>query len=532
MARSLYRFYLYFVSYILLWFAGAGLVLLLMALLEPTGLQSTYNFNYGGYSPSQTTTVQETTIGIILLVVAGGLLGLHYWLFRRDVRGDAEAGGSGIRSFFLNLAQYNAALIVLFAGLATAHSLWQSSHGDLSAPVAITLTGALVFLLVQLERQRSQPRPGAPVVFQRLHIYYAGQIVILWGFVATTWIGTLQDLADAITQQGRFAACSAGQGGVYYPCGPQQDVGQILSGDFAALGLATLAWLVYMLLARGDARSAIRQTTKLLGLAFGTAVTLAGIFQVVDALLRGPAQSYYPGYVDQRDQFVAPLVFGLVVLTTYVLSLRADAAESPLGSENTTSSILAITALVAAAPFWWGCGRLLRDLIEVATQGLAQPDQMEWAGAIALIIAGVAYIPLALTLARISHQMATPGPRRGFALGLLAAGVITGATGLVMTVYAVVTNALNAPLDNWQEVMKSGIAVTVIGLILAGIYGAIVVRDGYIKPLTPVQPKPAEAEAPTPAGVPSTIEDVLDALLAQRLTRDEAAARIRDLTRR
>jgi hypothetical protein len=116
MSRSLYRFYLYLVSSILTVIAAVGLNAISIALLEQTELRSTYSlYEYGGmvYSlgspmpPAQGLNAQQMTLGVTLLVIAGGLLGLHYWLIRRDLATDSAAGATAIRSFFLICSRYS-----------------------------------------------------------------------------------------------------------------------------------------------------------------------------------------------------------------------------------------------------------------------------------------------------------------------------------------------------------------------------------------------------------------------------------------
>lgn len=49
--------------------------------------------------------IQSVVFAVLAWVIAGALAGLHYWLIRRDIRHDAAAGTSVIRSFFLNITE-------------------------------------------------------------------------------------------------------------------------------------------------------------------------------------------------------------------------------------------------------------------------------------------------------------------------------------------------------------------------------------------------------------------------------------------
>jgi hypothetical protein len=109
---------------------------------------------------------------------------------------------------------------------------------------------------------------------------------------------------------------------------------------------------------------------------------------------------------------------------------------------------------------------------------------------------------------------------------------------VIVLLYAVLTAALGTSFDGWQRVARSAASVLVVGLVLLVIYGRQVLRErgAAVEEKRPVAEEPATlpsiagaAEAITePAGV-STIEGTLDDLVAGRVTRDEAAARLRAL---
>ena len=70
-----------------------------------------------------------------------------------------------------------------------------------------------------------------------------------------------------------------------------------------------------------------------------------------------------------------------------------------------------------------------------------------------------------------------------------------------------------------------------VGVLVVGIYLWLAIREqhftGLLKQATPVVPLPSVV--PVHPGKPGTIEEVLDELLAGKITRDEAAKRIRTL---
>jgi hypothetical protein len=535
MARSLFRVYLYLVSSLLILFAAIGFAIALSTLLDETSL------NPGASSPAYSSitgeqlstgpNVQYLSLGVIILIIAGGLLGLHYWLIRRDLTGDAGAGAGPVRALFLNLDQLVTALTALIAGDFVLSAFGDPSRGDQAPTTSIATTSILVFVLIELERRRTQAGAGPALIFQRVQ-QYGMQLVILFFFAPSNVLRALTDSSGALFGTGQ-TPCQSGYS-PYYPCF-QPITSKLLVGDWLTVAYVIFAWLVYAFIARGDSRSALRQTARLLGLAFGTGYALSGLYTLFDHLLvtatgGTPPGAPYENTFDPSYSFVAPLVFGVVVVAFHVLLLRADAPGSPLGIPASISAMLAVTALVAAAPFWVGVGGVLHSLVEQLAAAPDRPDANTWSQALALAIAGLPYVPLALALARHAHLTGIPGPRRGFALGLLAAGIITGASGAAAAIYAVVTNLLGVPLADWPEVARGGAVVLIVGAVLTGIYGTISVRDHYLKapPSTPPS-EPVPVPVP-PAAEQQTLESILDALVEHRLTRDEAAARIRALT--
>jgi hypothetical protein len=132
-----------------------------------------------------------------------------------------------------------------------------------------------------------------------------------------------------------------------------------------------------------------------------------------------------------------------------------------------------------------------------------------------------------------------------------------------VALYAYVTSLLGSPLDNWPHISDTGAAAFIVGAIVLVLYLLRARRERVIvslarRPLklatagaaaspaiidqvpVPISSQPeapvAEAVAPTaqaeatPWVQLATIEDILDDLLAGRLTRDQAAARIRSLS--
>ena len=193
-----------------------------------------------------------------------------------------------------------------------------------------------------------------------------------------------------------------------------------------------------------------------------------------------------------------------------------------MGAETVDHSILAISAFGAAVPFWFGAGFIVWRLLEIAS-GIPV-ERLDWAGPVAAVIAGVVYIPVSLYLRILTARTDAIGPRRAFVLALLAGGIIAGAIGAATAVFAYGSQALGAPISNWEDVTRVGVAIFLVGLAIAGIYFWSA-RSEHL-----LQARPSAAPAPTVEGAPQpalSIEQILDDFAAGRVSRDEAASRIR-----
>lgn len=116
-----------------------------------------------------------------------------------------------------------------------------------------------------------------------------------------------------------------------------------------------------------------------------------------------------------------------------------------------------------------------------------------------------------------------------------------------MTLYALGTSLLGAPLDNWEQIVRAGLAVLLVGIILVVSYGWTALQEHSIGALfarlkeaaTPIAGKTPAVEA-TPetagisldeAGITSAIERVLRAYQSHALDLDEATSEIKALAR-
>lgn len=547
MARQLYRVYLYFVSIALLILAAFGLAILLHSLLSFTSLRGSYVV-----APTQRDLVQSLVFAITAWIIAAALGALHIRLIRRDIAENPVASIGGIRSFFLNMAEGLAALVAVFAGasafvtLANAQPLYV---GHSAAPFATAIAALLVVVALEFERRRFPAATGPALVFQRLHTFGVPLILL----IATTlmyWNDAVQSSVTGLLIRGN----------VYNPLDPNACNSQQFGPIEGPCAIANAGWLwlaalipitaiaLYALLARNDLRSAIRTVAHIGSLALGVGALAFGVERGAELLLRG-AFGIPIGWRDVAHPWMAsfafagPLTIGALIVLAYGLWIRAEKAELPPGAQITRLATVAVAAVIFASAFWWGAGRLAYTALQVLGGAGGNALAGSWAASLALMLAGVAYIPLAVYLRR-STQAETNAPRRGFILALLAGGIITGAVGLTMTLYILGTSLLGAPLDNWQQTVRAGLAVLTVGVILVVSYGLVALQERSIGSLfrrlreatsipattSPAPSQRAEAPATSDAAITAGIEAALTSYAEGRMSLQEATERIKRLT--
>jgi hypothetical protein len=531
--RTLYRTYLYLVLTLLLSFTAYATAQFLAAMFHASGLdgQVQSTFEPGNDSSQLTQAVALAVISWVVVLIFGGL---HYWLIRRDIAADPGAAVGPVRSLFLNLNELGAGITTVVTGGVALTRIGTDEAYGASGLLGAAIAFGVLFALLELERRRVQPTRGGALVLQRLHFYGARLILLI---VATFfWL-------DALNQT--VARMLISTGSVADPCIEEQrfsngacyiQTGQFLGNLWLAAVWTGVAWLGYGMLVRKDIASRPRQVLNFLGLAVGVVFVLDGIQRGAEVVLRGilgvpevvlepgSSQSAYFAATD-RFSFVAPVALGVVVALSYLVWLVSDSRRGgPVDGTVMRQTALAVTAALTAFPFWYGCAELLDHLLERLGPHGTSPERAEWALALSLIVTGLAYIPLALLLSRQAHTTGVIAPRRGFVFTLLGLGTIAGTISLIVALYAVVTKALGAPVENAGQLARQAIANVVIGAVIAGIYVYLARTEGWFSRQQPVEGAPAPVAPAT-----LTVESVLDDLLAGRLTRDDAAARIRGL---
>ena len=533
MVRNLYRGYLYAVCITLLIVATATTSVSLSLLLQGTPLRGPYD-STPGRSQIVQATVGFFTVWLVTLLLGG----LHYWLIRRDMHDDPEAGSGTVRSLCLNVTQLIAAPIAVATAAAGVASLGQP-YGVNTSAIATALSVGSLFALLQWERSRAPVRTDAAHAFQRLHLYGA-QLVLV--FVTTPfWLQAAQySILNTLTRMNAFDPCVYNYGYNYANsgsgCSPTSfySLRQTAAQWVGAL-LVAVCWAGYTAYSRSDQRSRLRQVTHLLAFGYALGFVLWSAQRIVaTALLSAVGQplvtrDFAPGAATT----LSALIFGAVALATYGWLYVREASGLPTGVPAAGFAAVALAAVICAYPFWLGVQSLLSDVVERAVPAGAHPDKFAFALAGSQTLAGAPFVIFALWLATRARRTGITWPHRVFTLALLASGVIVGAGGLVFAMQALISALLGAAPDNWQQTARTGLVTLLVGGTMVAIFASVAARNHYLlmrqeaKPL-PAPPLSADTQpAMDTAATQNTLEAILDALLSGRLSRTEAAAQIR-----
>jgi len=544
MARHLYRFYLYTIYIALLIFIAVVTGQMLNTMLDLTPLRGPFTS-----APARQDIVQSVVLAVAAWLIAGALAGLHYWLIRRDIRHDTTAGASAIRSFFLNITEaLSIAVAVPVIGFMLG-ILGLSESADIVTAVAFALPTLALAGLLERERRRTQVNSGAALVFQRLHFY--GVQVILLIALSYAWFTQIRPLVDGLIfgSRGTLEACHGGTSAC-----PTYNM------FYLAISLLWFIafWVGYGWLARKDSSHILRFILHGTSLAYGIGCILAGIYIGVKLILlplfKLPASFKDILGLNPSYDFISPLTLGILIVGAYHLWLSGASKRGLISPSAKFLMESAIAAIVCAMVFWVGCGTMLYNTLQKLIPASTAPDTMSWLSAIALVMAGLGYIPLEIYQRRRNtvDPSSISSPRRGLVLALLGGGILASVIGGVTVLYLWVTALFSSPVDNWQQAVHVGLASFIVGVVLVSIYLWSALKEGYWSrsdkqsvpssdtlpsnaPLPDAQPLDApisdiaSSVLSQSLAQPATIEDTLDELLADKITRDEAVARIRML---
>ena len=520
MAHNLYRFYLYTVFIVLLIFAAIALGQLLstLLLLVPF-LRSSYD-----NAPNSASITQSLVFTLVSWAIAGLLGGLHYWLIRRDMGNDPKAGESAIRSFFLNVTEaIGIAVAVPFIGFSVLGQLANSQQYGLVSILSFTLPTLLLVGVLEVERRRTQVTTGSALAFQRLHVYGVQLLFLI--VLAFAWERNVNSLIDTLLFGGR---------GLRQYCGSPADCQNVNIG-FVLLALLwfVVFWLAYGWLTRNDTSKLLRFILHFSSIATGVGLILTGLYRGILLVLL-PVFKLSFGLRDVTGpnplyDFAPFLLLGLLVIGVYHLLLIGAAKRNLIERAVVPATETSVATILTALLFWSGVAFLVYSALR-ALHG-ASPDSSIWEQNVAAIIVGLVYIPLDFLLWRrnATDPSVYAGARRGFVLAVFGVGILAFAIGGAVALYAWTTSLFGSPIANWLQVTDTGVAACIVGGVVTALYLTVAIREqlfsGFMKRETPV------VATPTPIVALSaiTIESVLDELLAGKITRDEAARRIREL---
>jgi hypothetical protein len=531
MARNFYRCYLYALYIFLLIFIVAITGKMLNTLLDLTPLRGPFTS-----VPGQQEIVQSVVFAGIAWIIAGALAGLHYWLIRRDIRHDAAAGTSAIRSFFLNIPEAVGVVsaIPVIGFMLNSFGLYEAA--DVVTAVAFAVPTCVLVGLLEWERRQTQVSFGGALVLQRLH-FYGVQVVLLIA-LSYAWFTQVIPLVDGLIfgAHGTLGVCHSD----YYPC-PYHIFYLLVS-----LLWFVAFWIGYGWFIRNDSSRIMRFILHGISFAYGIVCLLDGIYIGVKLLILplfkiSASLKDVLGFNPSYD-FISPLSLGILVVSIYHLWLGQAAKRGLINPSVKSSMEGAIAVLVSAVAFWVGCGTVLYNAFQKLAPAPTVPDSLSWISAIALVVAGFVYVPLEIYQRsyHITSLSSTPLPRRGLVLALLGGGILATAIGGVTALYLWVTAFFGSPVDNWQQAAHAGLATFIVGILLVSIYLWPAWQEGYwgrlgrqSVPSLNALPSDAQLSDPIfsvlaqPTAQPTIIEDTLDELLAGKVTRDEAATRIR-----
>ncbi|GER89957.1 hypothetical protein KDW_41190 [Dictyobacter vulcani] len=307
------------------------------------------------------------------------------------------------------------------------------------------------------------------------------------------------------------------------------------------------SWIFYSWTARQDRSLATRWIFHGLGLAAGMAFLLRGCSLAIVALLHLGYGDPLPlsevlGYQGSYD-FFSPLLLGMLLIGIYAWSLNWSVRQGLMRLEVLRLTILAIVGAVMAGAFWWGLGRLLDNTLKILfSNGGVGVNHQAWFESWALVLSGVCYVLVDWYIRKVSKRDGelVAGPCRGYVLTLIGAGVLTGAIGLAVALYTGVTALLGSAVSDWQLAAQGGLSAFLVGVVLVGIYLPTALRHHLFKESETPQEETTATVIPEQSVDPAlalgheepqetTIEAILDDLLAARLSRDQAASRLYEL---
>ncbi len=472
MVHTLKRVYLYTAVTFALLFTAGFTINLLITLFHAAGLlpRDVYSDGTVGYIAPAPTSQEIATSVVFFIVVAvvGGLLfgGSHYWLIRRDARGDPQADAGATRSVFLNGLLALSILVAVPAGLVALGEVDQPyGYYDIAVPLSFALVAGLVFLLVALERARVRLAGRAAGIIRQIH-ESALQIILL--FTASAFLsGAITTLIRWLLVTGHLAV-----GNCIDQPASQATLGScppsVLGPVFQAV-FALAAWGLYLWLGRWAWGSAVQRVIWFVAFGYGVVWLLLGVQQLVDAVagtLFGVGNAWQYA-LNGGLSFIGVMLTGALIALLYLrwllrLYTGSLASHRPAAQQG----VLAITAAISSILFLIGAIAVLDGLLEQVIPNGSRLDPSGWAAATSILVAGLGYLPLWLALRRVSDpaQAGPVIPRRAYVLAVLIYTAIPAVIALVVLIFQLVEIPLNLDLASPTAERYSAVSLVVLGV--------------------------------------------------------------------
>jgi hypothetical protein len=277
-----------------------------------------------------------------------------------------------------------------------------------------------------------------------------------------------------------------------------------------------MLWFVFFWAAYGRLTNADRSVLSRLILygasfAYGVIWLLYGVYLLLSYIISPVFKvniSFYSVLTSfEQYNFTVPLVLGILFVCVYNLLLRNIARQGLIGKRTVPLTEMAIVAGSMAVFFWWGCGTLFYTILQYLMPTSGRPTSDAWMSSLVCVVVGLTYIPLDIYLRRqAATDESAAGPRRGLVLVLLGGGILTAVSGGVATLFTGITALFGAPLNDWQQITQTELAILLIGAVLIGIYLSNLKREHLISdpvkqtetPFAPANATPIDPAPSTP----------------------------------
>ena len=509
------RLYLYGVSAISLLILAIGLYLLVAVVLGELG--DAFGASVIG---SGATGREQISLAIALVLVAGPVFAIHWWLIGRGLRGTDEAAvddrRSGLRAFHLGFV---ATVALAFAALATLELIDRvlgtllgvpdRGQGPATDDLAMLIVAIPIWRfhwgLRTLELRRG--RQAGAIGLARLHRYgwaFAGLMMLVVGSSQV-----LQTVASVLI--GREGFGSADRWWL-----------EPLSWSISVMIVGAILFAIHA----DDARRAIAEAVAIgederpsavRGVYFGLvqlvvlgyiAVTLASVIAELGRLVLGVAvDASLPGLL---ERVVGPLIVAVPFVAAgwlhWTYQRREAAERGPVALADAERVALHLSAIVGLTFLAVGAARMIGRFLELVLGGTVGDDffRYETAWFIGQLVVGAAFWAPAWAAILRRRAMDAPAERRAtvtraYLYLVVAAALLAAIPSAAFVLFRLIDTVLGGGGAGFGLEVPLPIAVVVVAGVVAAYHGRIVIMD-------------LRAEAPAPGATPATVASTTPAV--------------------